>query len=113
MKFNLYISVLSLTFLLIIFDACTDKLPVPALDCSTTSVGYDNHIKGILNSTCNTSGCHDDVVMSSFGDYSTLSDPRKESIAIRVENGEMPPSGAISAAAVDSIRCWRESGYPQ
>lgn len=113
MKINLCILVFFLSFSSLIFKSCTDKLPLPTLDCSTSSVGYDAVIKSIMDAKCNTAGCHDGNSMSIFGDFATLSTSTLEQIATRVENGEMPPSGDISAAAVDSIRCWREGGYNQ
>ncbi len=113
MKISLFIFAFCLLFSSLYISSCTDKLPVPALDCSTSTVGYDLDIKPILDSKCNTSGCHDDSSMPRFDDYTSLSSSRMEQIATRVENGEMPPSGNISAASVDSIRCWRENGYNQ
>jgi hypothetical protein len=113
MKINLCILVFFLSFSSLTFKSCTDKLPIPVLDCSTSPVGYDAVIKSIMDAKCNTAGCHDNNSFATFGDYTTISPSRLEQIAVRVENGEMPPSGDISAASVDSIRCWRESGYNQ
>ena len=72
MKINLFIIVLSLSISCLYLSSCTDKLPVPALDCSTSNIGYDAVIKPILDTKCNTSGCHDDSSMPRFNDYASL-----------------------------------------
>ena len=93
--------------------SCTDKLPKPPLDCSTTFITYDNDIKNILDATCNVADCHDDNTQSSFGDYSSLDASRMNSIATNVKMGLMPPSGDITSGAADTIRCWMENGFLQ
>ena len=107
--------ILSLIIISVYFiSSCTDKLPEPSLDCSSNRITYDDHIMGILESNCNTSGCHDNINtdnLGSFGVFSTLSTSRKQDIATQVANGTMPLSGNISSAVADTIRCWQENGY--
>ena len=50
MKISLFIFAFCLLFSSLYISSCTDKLPVPALDCSTSTVGYDLDIKPILDS---------------------------------------------------------------
>ncbi len=108
--FNFFIAaflVLSATH----FYSCTDKLPEPTL-CNTTSITYNAHIEEILNMNCELSGCHDGNSESDFGTYSSLNAARMNTIYQRVViDNNMPPSGNISTGAVDSIRCWKESGF--
>ncbi|MCH2023925.1 MAG: hypothetical protein MK207_15725 [Saprospiraceae bacterium] len=109
-KFIISLIIITIYFL----PSCTDKLPEPQeppLDCSSNIITYDDHIFNILESNCNTSGCHDNLSVASFGAYATLSTSRKETIASRVADGSMPPSGNISTANADSIRCWQENGF--
>ena len=94
------------------FSSCTDKLPEPPL-CNTVEVTYNAHVEEILNANCELSGCHDGNSQIDFGTYSSLDAARKDLIYQRVcvsfDMPELPHT--ISSGAVDSIRCWKESGF--
>jgi hypothetical protein len=93
------------------FTSCTDKLPEPSL-CNTVDINYNTHIDSILNSNCELSGCHDGSSQIDFGTYSSLGAARMNVIYQKVViDNSMPPSGNISTSTVDSIRCWKESGF--
>ncbi|WMX15309.1 MULTISPECIES: hypothetical protein [unclassified Aureispira] len=95
------------------FSSCADKLVEPdnTIDCATSRITYNDHVKGILDAKCNLSGCHDDNFQISFGAFSTLSDARKQDIYTRVcVTKNMPPAG-MTSERVDTIRCWSENGY--
>jgi hypothetical protein len=95
-------------------SSCTDKLPEPATDpcASITPIYYDNHIKPLLDANCNTSGCHDNSAQVSFDTYSSLNTTRMSGIYNRVcVTQDMPPSGGLSSAIIDTFRCWKEGGY--
>lgn len=98
--------------LLCFISSCADKLPeFTPLDCAATPVTYVGNVKGILDAKCNLSGCHDDNAQGVLGDYSTLSDSRKQEIYTRVcVTKNMPPAG-MGFQRIDSIRCWSENGY--
>lgn len=97
------------------FSSCADKLPDPNayvnLDCTINPISYVGHVKGILDAECNTPNCHNNGSLTPLGDYSTLSDARKQDIYNRVYvTKNMPPAG-MAIELVDSIRCWSENGY--
>jgi hypothetical protein len=115
MKNNIFFAAFVIISLSCFFSSCADKLPDPNayvnLDCATTPITYVGNVKGILDTKCNTSGCHDDNAQTAIGAYSTLSDARKQDIYNRVYvTKTMPPSG-MTIERVDSIRCWSENGY--
>lgn len=110
----------SLTFigiLVLTFMSCTaDKLSLPSpttgLQCSQTMITYVNHVQGILNSQCNTSGCHDNNSVQRFGDYQSMNQSRRELLYNRAcVTKDMPPSGGMALEYIDTIRCWAEQGY--
>jgi len=114
MKYTIKLIAILVIFTVYFMSSCTDKLPEPQeppLDCSTNTITYDDHVYGILESSCNTTACHDNSSQGAFGAFSTLSASRKENIATRVVNGSMPPGGNVSSAIIDTIRCWQENGY--
>lgn len=113
MKNNFTFSIVLVTSIFFGISSCADKLPAPStsLDCNSNTITYNQHVKNILEAKCNLAGCHDDSNLTSFGDFSSLSDARKTSIFDRVcVQKNMPPAG-MSAALVDTIRCWSENNY--
>jgi hypothetical protein len=115
MKNHILFAAFVIISLLYFFSSCADKLPDPnaivSLDCTINPTSYVGHVKGILDAECNTSNCHSNGSLIPFGDYSTLSDARKQDIYTRVYvTKNMPPAG-MAAELVDSIRCWSENGY--
>jgi hypothetical protein len=73
------------------------------------NISYVNTIKPMLAVDCNTSGCHDDIVITSLDNYQTLHDG-----ALQVKNsilsGRMPKNKTLSAADKNAIVCWIDSG---
>ncbi|MDC0231461.1 hypothetical protein OAK19_05795 [Aureispira] len=114
MKYAIKFTIALIVITVCTMSSCTDKLPEPQeppLDCSSNTITYDDHVNSILESNCNTAGCHDNSSQVSFGAFSLLTSFRKDDIATRVANGNMPPSGNISTALTDTIRCWQENGF--
>lgn len=95
--------------------ACSaDKLPPPKpaeLDCDVTDISYNAHVKGILDANCEVSGCHDDQSLSSFGDYASLGQVRKQRLYERIViDKDMPPAG-MDQLLRDTVNCWSLQGY--
>jgi hypothetical protein len=98
------------------FSACADKLPPPpppTIDCNTTTITYDAHIKRILDASCNLPNCHDNSMASVFGPYNTLDTVRMTTMYNRVcVIGDMPMSPvSLTQPFIDTIRCWKEKGF--
>ncbi len=98
-------------------SSCTaDKLELPeptavTLDCSLTPINYNDHVKSVLNSQCNTSGCHDGNVMQPFGTYASMDQTRRERIYTRACVTKDMPQAGMAIEYIDTISCWAEQGY--
>lgn len=95
--------------------ACSaDKLPEPKpaeLDCNTTDISYNAHVKGILDANCNVSGCHDNQNFASFGDYNSLGQARRQRLYERIViSKDMPPAG-MDQLFRDTVNCWSVQGF--
>lgn len=115
MKHSLLITAIGIG-ILYIFTACADKLPPPpppTIDCATTTITYNGHIKRILDASCNLSNCHDNTSATVFGAYSTLDTTRMSLIYNRVCVIKDMPMAPISITQpyIDTIRCWKEKGF--
>ncbi|MFK7799856.1 MAG: hypothetical protein AB8E82_20550 [Aureispira sp.] len=111
----LTISILIAGFIYFLSSCTADKLSLPepsGLSCDQTTITYEGHVRGILNTQCNTSGCHDGNVMQPFEAYSSMDQTRRERIYTRAcVTKDMPPAGGLNLGYIDTIRCWQESGY--
>lgn len=76
----------------------------------TITTGQEfNTIKSIISANCATSSCHGGNVSPDFRDNQNIRNSASK-IAVRTANGSMPPSGALSAAQIQSIACWVTDG---
>jgi len=104
-----------IAFFLYCLSSCTaDKLGIEpqGLQCDQTTITYEGHVRNILITQCNTSGCHDGNVMQPFLDYNSMDQTRRERIYTRAcVTKDMPPTGGLLRQQIDTIRCWQEQGY--
>lgn len=111
----LTISTLIAVFIYFLSSCTADKLSIPepsGLKCDQTTITYNAHVQSVLNTQCNTSGCHDGNVMQPFGTYSSMDQTRRERIYTRAcVTKDMPPAGGLALEYIDTIRCWAEQGY--
>ena len=103
-------SLILFILVLIGWMGCMDKLPEPS-PCDNLNITYNDHVLNILDQNCSLSGCHDGQSMGLITPFSALNPARMEDIILRVNNGNMPPSGNISSADVDTLNCWKENGF--
>ena len=83
------------------------------LICSSVSMTYDDHMERIFNTKCNTTGCHDGGINEVPVLWAQMDSTRREVVASRVADLSMPPSGDLSDAYMDSVRCWKTAGFPK
>lgn len=76
-----------------------------------SSVSYANDIKTILDTSCNTSGCHNGSLGSSkdWRTYITTKD-NAANIKARTANKTMPPGTPLTQKQIDEITCWVDDG---
>ncbi len=121
-----------ITLLLLSLLQCTsDKTPLIDLSdaCMTIEVSYDLNIKPIIDNSCALGGCHINGGDGPgiYTNYSNLvpffedGSFKRTVIEQRDDpNIGMPPdwsnNGApkdLTAAQIDLVKCWVESGYPE
>lgn len=110
----LFVSVLVAGFIYCLTSCTADKLSLPqptGLDCALTTITYVDHVQSVLNSQCNTSGCHDNAVMGRFDDYASMDQTRRERIYERACVTKDMPQAGMALEYIDTIRCWAEQGY--
>jgi hypothetical protein len=83
------------------------------LDCTTvTNKSFAADINPIIQSTCNTSGCHASGSFNGPGPLTTYTEFFNARSAIRpaIASGRMPQNSTLSTAQKNSILCWIDSG---
>ncbi|MBK5278017.1 MAG: hypothetical protein JJE09_04040 [Bacteroidia bacterium] len=79
----------------------------------STSISYTNDIKTILDTSCNTSGCHNGSLGASR-DWRTYATSKANAgiIKSRTVNKTMPPGTPLTQKQIDEISCWVDDGAP-
>lgn len=90
------------------------------IDCASVSPTYNNDIRGIMNTSCATPGCHNANTRADGIDLSTFAKVRDEALkarflgSIRHESGfkRMPEGGSkLADATINTLACWIENGF--
>ncbi len=125
MKNLLFLSFLSISFILL-FATCTrDKLPevVPGECIEGVSYTYESSAREIIVRTCTQgSGCHNAAGRGDYGNFSILEphlhdDPNGFKDWVLTTEG-MPPNYQpdelqLTEEEQNELKCWIEAGYPQ
>jgi hypothetical protein len=109
-----YISLFSITAMLVLFSGCKEVPPVEELVCeSTEDISYQEQITPILEASCNIDGCHSaGFVSGDFTDYDGVLDKVNDgSLFLRLEDGSMPPITPLSSEQLQLIVCWISNGH--
>ena len=104
----------SLMILFIVGSCSSDGDDDSPIINPTTDVTYAKTIKTIMDNNCNS--CHGSTTSNGAPmSLTTLSEVRSaiesRNLIGRVENGTMPPNGALSAAQVQNIKTWQTNGF--
>jgi SprB repeat len=93
-------------------DGCPTSLSV-IVPRTNTGISYSGTIKTILDTNCNTSGCHNGD-LGSNRDWRTYASVKNDAASIksRTANKSMPPTGstALTQQQIDQISCWVDDG---
>lgn len=84
------------------------------LNCATVPKSYANDVDPIVQSTCNTAGCHNPGSVNGPGpltNYTQLFNARS-AVRTAIANGTMPKNMTLTTAQRNSILCWIDSGAP-
>ncbi len=102
-----------LLIFLVVLSACTADQYEPSPKCISDTSYQD--VKGIIDASCNGSGCHDGA--SGVGDYrsfrgleSDLLDGKFYEVLFVTQS--MPPSGfSISTSDLEALKCWADNNF--
>lgn len=86
-----------------------------AVDCSTVAAKYSANVSPIIIAKCATATCHDPATASGgliFQNYSQVTDALDRIQARATIEKTMPPTGPLSPAEINILKCWIESGAP-
>lgn len=105
-KQKLFITILSI---LALGCGCSKSSTDNSVSTCDQNISYNKKIKHLFSTNCNTSGCHDDVVITSLSNYQTVHDG-----AVQIKNsilsGRMPKNKTLSAIDKNAIICWIDNG---
>lgn len=123
--FVLGLTVVALTALVI--SSCSKDsgklpLPLPAETVNCDTITYTKHIKGLVETNCTVSGCHDGSNSNPMFDSYELVKDKAESGRIKARAidqlpSPMPPIGnsnpILSPEEKALINCWLNNGYKE
>ena len=73
------------------------------------ATSFSNTVKPILDKSCNTVSCHDDLVITALNKFQTVHDGAQQ-IKISIQSGRMPKGGTLSSTDKNAIFCWIDNG---
>lgn len=105
-KLACFLSILIISIMAIMGCSKNDTGTENICDPSTS---FSYTVKPILDKNCNTSGCHDDIVITALNNYQFVHDGAAQ-IKISVQVGRMPKGGKLSTAEKNALFCWIDNG---
>ena len=85
-------------------------------DPNMNSVTYSTNVKAIIDGNC--LGCHGNPTANgapmSLITYTQVKEAvENRNLIGRIENGSMPPAGALTSAQIQLIKNWQSGGFKQ
>jgi len=82
------------------------------INCTSVPKSFATDVNPIIQSFCNTSGCHNSGSTNGPGPLTNYNQVFTSRTAIRaaIASGAMPQNATLSAAQKNSILCWIDSG---
>ena len=91
------------------------KTEIPVTPDVTEKITYTKNVKSIVDNSCATSSCHDAVGPAAglkLTNYSEVkASAQNGNFHARINNGTMPPNGALPSATTAIINKWKTDGY--
>lgn len=97
-------------------DESVDPPPPPPPTCDGVAISFAANVNPIISTKCATnSGCHGAGSANGPGPLTSyeLVKAAASNIKSAVVSGRMPKTGSISAAQVNTIKCWVDNGTPE
>lgn len=105
---NLNLIGISLIVLLVSISCKKDDV----VECDGTVYSFSQEVLPLMNSSCNTTGCH--ALNSSYGDFTTYTGVQAKvsngSLKARILDGSMPKNSSLNLEQKQTIVCWIEGG---
>lgn len=104
------------------FLACSDSDENTKVDCTGIAPTYNTGVSAILNASCATVGCHDNISKTSGYDYSNYTAAKNSAASdkflksIKHQSGaeKMPSGGSkLPDATIKILECWVQNGRPE
>lgn len=106
-----------------VIQSCYYEYPPEQIPYGPEDVSYKTHILPIFVEKCGTAKCHDGTIKPDLraenalqeirkGGYINTTFPEQSKLYLRVADGSMPPSGALSNLDKDLILVWIGKGAP-
>ncbi|MEI6151145.1 MAG: hypothetical protein WCQ10_01365 [Chitinophagia bacterium] len=111
MKIKTYqVYLYAITFIMVVV-ACSknttnDKTLVASCDANTS---FSKNILPLFNSSCNTSGCHDENNAAPLNNFQVVHDNASQ-IRASIASGRMPMGKTLAVADKNAIFCWIDNG---
>jgi hypothetical protein len=85
-----------------------------SLDCTSVPKSFSADVNPIVQTFCNTTGCHAAGSVNGPGPITNYTQVFANRVAIRaaIAAGTMPQSGTLTTAQKNSFLCWIDSGAP-
>lgn len=84
------------------------------INCATVPKSFTVDVNPIVQSTCNTSGCHNAGSINGPGPLTNYNEVFAARASIRgaIASGAMPKNMTLTTAQKNSFICWIDSGAP-
>lgn len=103
---------------LIFFSCSPSEVPNEQPPISLTQqITYEKDVRGIINSSCATTNCHDDInptaglALTNYTRVRTAAESGKIFSRINNTSSPMPPTGLLPSSTRNIISQWRADGY--
>jgi hypothetical protein len=111
MKIKTYqVYLYAITFIMVVV-ACSKNSDstTPAVATCNPNTSFSNSILPLFNTTCNTSGCHDDNNAAPLNNFQVVHDNASQ-IRASIASGRMPKGKTLAVADKNAIFCWIDNG---
>ncbi|WP_442267715.1 hypothetical protein ACSIGC_08630 [Tenacibaculum sp. ZS6-P6] len=112
------INLFSISILLTISSCSTSEVPSDETPIDPVEkITYEKDVKGIINSSCATTNCHDAVnptaglALTNFNNVRNAAENGNLFGRINNSASPMPPSGLLPSSTRNIISQWRADGY--
>ena len=106
-----------LTSFFILIFACSKDKKVSGITCDGSNLAYNTGVSDIINSNCNSSGCHNSGSQhGSFTSFSGLQGVIASGAfnsQVLIDQAMPQGSATLTKSQLDKLKCWVDNGYPE